>query len=76
MPPPTDPTRTAAVRAVMTQLLIARQTRGITQEQLAQTMGTTIASISGWENARVDPLLSSVVAYARAVELDTIHIDL
>ena len=76
MPPRADPARMTTVRTVMTQLVVARHARGMTQQQLAEKMDTSVLSISHWENGHSDPLLSSVVAYARAVGLNTLHLDL
>ena len=62
-------------RPVVTQLLMARLARRMTQTQVAATIGVTVASLSRWETGATVPLLSHVGVWARAVGVTLLEID-
>ena len=47
-------------------VLAARRAAGITQQQLAERLGTTQSVISRWERGHDEPRLSTLAAIARA----------
>ena len=51
----------------MLRIAEAREAKGWTQEQLANELGTTQATIQRWESGKVDPQLSKIEAISKAL---------
>src|SRR5687768_292272 len=51
----------------LTQSIAARKKMGLTQQQLAEAMGTSQSAISDLESGRVEPQLQTLQRYARAL---------
>lgn len=51
----------------MLRIAEAREARGWTQEQLANAIGTTQATIQRWESGAIDPQVSKVEAISKAL---------
>ena len=49
----------------------ARENAGLTQEQLAETVGVTRQAVSRWEQGHTQPDLEMLVALSGALEVDT-----
>lgn len=57
----------AAQDQLMRDLVAARESAGLTQEQVADLMGTNQATISRFESRTADPHMSTLRRYAKAV---------
>ena len=51
----------------MLRIAEAREARGWTQEQLANALGTTQATIQRWESGRIDPQVSKIQEISKAL---------
>ena len=61
----TDPTETTGARIEK-----ARETRGLSQQQLAELLEVTQPAVWKWENDRVEPSLSRLREIAAALNVD------
>jgi len=57
------------VPQVVQDLSLIRRAKGISQEELAQRMGTSGAAISCMENGKHEPRVSTIDRYAQALEV-------
>jgi transcriptional regulator with XRE-family HTH domain len=51
-----------------------RDYRGLTQEQVADRIGTTKSSVSRWESSNRVPTLTVMAAYAEALDIELFQI--
>lgn len=49
-------------------LRLWREAKGVTQQQIADRVGTTKGTVSKWENGAIRPSLGVVAAYAEALD--------
>lgn len=54
---------------LMARLVRIRRSEGITQQVIAEGMGVCQSTISGFENGRREPKLSTIQRYARVLGL-------
>ena len=47
-----------------------RKVSGLTQKQLAEKMGIKQQQLSRWEKDKIEPAVSSIVAIAKALDVD------
>ena len=47
-----------------------RKVAGLTQKQLAEKMGIKQQQLSRWEKDKIEPAVSSIVAIAKALDVD------
>ena len=60
---------TAAWRDLREAMIAAREQQGLTQQQLAEVMGITQSAVSQFESLGGNPRMTTVVAYAQALQL-------
>lgn len=64
------PARIGPKRAFRLYLSEWRESKGLTQEQLAQRLGTTGVTISRWETGKRKPDMNAQAAFAEALGID------
>lgn len=57
------------VGLVISELVARRKTLGLTQQDMAWSMGVAQATVAGFESGEIDVRMSSVLRYAKAVNL-------
>jgi transcriptional regulator with XRE-family HTH domain len=59
-----------ALSDIVESLKAARDRNGLTQRMFAEQTGTTQARVSKIENGETDPRISTIIEFARALDLE------
>jgi transcriptional regulator with XRE-family HTH domain len=60
--------------AAATYLKTLREAYGISQDEVARSLGTSTRVVGGWERAETDPASSSLAAFTRFVHASAEHV--
>lgn len=57
-------------KAIGTRLRETRQSKGISQEEMAKLLGCTVASVMYWENCMKEPAASYILRICNRLDID------
>jgi transcriptional regulator with XRE-family HTH domain len=63
-----------ALLAAATYLKTIREAHGISQDEVARSLGTSTRVVGGWERAEADPASTSLAAFTRFVHASAEHV--